>query len=155
MVVDQIRTAVRAGDLGAAVAAETGRQLAERRAALVAERARLPADLAGHTHRAQEHAQTFDAAQAECKAAAESALTDALAAAAAVERRLLEVDAELRQLERAALDFAWVRETLASFDPVWQALLPAERARLVELLVERVVVRPDRTADIEWRSVAG
>ena len=36
-----------------------------------------------------------------------------------------------------------VTETLRSFDAVWDALFPAEQARIVELLVERVNVAPD------------
>jgi len=37
-----------------------------------------------------------------------------------------------------------VREALERFDPVWDELFPAEQARIVQLLVERVEVHPDR-----------
>jgi hypothetical protein len=38
---------------------------------------------------------------------------------------------------------AEVREALLNFDPVWDELFPAERARIVQLLVERVDVHRD------------
>jgi site-specific DNA recombinase len=36
-----------------------------------------------------------------------------------------------------------VREALEGLDPLWDELLPAEQARLVQLLVERVDVQTD------------
>jgi hypothetical protein len=35
-----------------------------------------------------------------------------------------------------------VREALERLDPLWNELFPAEQARIVQLLVERVDVRP-------------
>jgi hypothetical protein len=46
-----------------------------------------------------------------------------------------------------------VRAALEQLDPLWDELFPAEQARIVRLLVERVVVGPDG-ADIQLR-VAG
>jgi DNA invertase Pin-like site-specific DNA recombinase len=46
-----------------------------------------------------------------------------------------------------------VRTALKAFDPVWNELFPAEQARIIELLVERVDVRTDRV-DIKLR-IAG
>ena len=43
-----------------------------------------------------------------------------------------------------------VREALLSFDKVWADLFPAEQSRIVQLLVDKVVVAPDR-ADIHLR----
>jgi len=40
---------------------------------------------------------------------------------------------------------AQVREALHSFDPLWTELFPAEQARIVQLLVERVDIGPDGT----------
>jgi DNA invertase Pin-like site-specific DNA recombinase len=48
---------------------------------------------------------------------------------------------------------AEVRKALEQLDPLWDELFPAEQARIVRLLVERVVVGPDG-ADIQLR-VAG
>ena len=44
-----------------------------------------------------------------------------------------------------------VREALERLDPLWNELFPAEQARIVQLLVERVDVRPDRV-DIRLRT---
>jgi site-specific DNA recombinase len=39
---------------------------------------------------------------------------------------------------------AEVRQALERLDPLWDELFPAEQARIVQLLVERVEVQPDR-----------
>ena len=49
------------------------------------------------------------------------------------------------------LDEAEVREALDRLDPLWDELFPAEQARIVQLLVERVDVSPDG-ADIRLRT---
>jgi site-specific DNA recombinase len=36
-----------------------------------------------------------------------------------------------------------VRAALLEFEPLWNELFPAEQARIVELLVERVDLQPD------------
>ena len=36
-----------------------------------------------------------------------------------------------------------VRKALAEFDALWDELFPAEQARLIQLLVERVEIKPD------------
>jgi hypothetical protein len=46
---------------------------------------------------------------------------------------------------------AEVREALERLDPLWDELFPAEQARIVQLLVERVEVSPDG-ADIRLRT---
>jgi site-specific DNA recombinase len=46
---------------------------------------------------------------------------------------------------------AEVREALNRFDPLWDELFPAEQARIVQLLVERVDVSLDG-ADIRLRT---
>ena len=44
-----------------------------------------------------------------------------------------------------------VREALNRLDPLWDELFPAEQARIVQLLVERVDIGPDG-ADIRLRT---
>ena len=44
-----------------------------------------------------------------------------------------------------------VREALHRLDPLWDELFPAEQARIVQLLVERVDISPDG-ADIRLRT---
>jgi site-specific DNA recombinase len=46
---------------------------------------------------------------------------------------------------------AEVREALERFDPIWDELIPAEQARIVQLLVERVDVSLDGV-DIRLRT---
>jgi hypothetical protein len=36
-----------------------------------------------------------------------------------------------------------VRDALLEFEPIWNELFPAEQARIVELLVERINLKPD------------
>jgi hypothetical protein len=45
---------------------------------------------------------------------------------------------------------AVVRQALQAFDPLWNELFPVEQARIIELLVERVDIRPD-SVDIKLR----
>ena len=52
--------------------------------------------------------------------------------------------------EAPDLTEAEVREALERLDPLWDELFPAEQARIVRLLVERVDVGPDG-ADIRLR----
>jgi len=47
-----------------------------------------------------------------------------------------------------------VRDALQRLDPLWDELFPAEQARIVQLLVERVDVSPDG-ADIRLRTEGG
>ena len=49
------------------------------------------------------------------------------------------------------LNEADVREALERLDPIWDELFPAEQARIVQLLVERVDISPDG-ADIKLRT---
>jgi hypothetical protein len=57
-----------------------------------------------------------------------------------------------KQLKRtdSSLVERQVRDALLSFDKVWADLFPAEQTRIVQLLIERVVVSPDR-ADVHLR----
>jgi site-specific DNA recombinase len=45
--------------------------------------------------------------------------------------------------EGAELSEATVRETLERLDPLWAQLFPAEQARIVQLLVQRIDLKPD------------
>jgi DNA invertase Pin-like site-specific DNA recombinase len=52
-------------------------------------------------------------------------------------------DALRRQAGDRRITESEVLEALRSFDAVWEALFPAEQARIVQLLVERIDVAPD------------
>jgi site-specific DNA recombinase len=55
------------------------------------------------------------------------------------EQRHAEVQGELAEVEQQRVDERDVAAALAAFGPAWDALVPREQARLVALLVERVV----------------
>ena len=50
-----------------------------------------------------------------------------------------EVRAEVLRLKKQLVDESEVKAGLAAFDPVWKSLSPGERARLLHLLIEKVV----------------
>ena len=54
-------------------------------------------------------------------------------------------------LQRPDIGEAAAIQTLQSIDPVWNELFPAEQARIVQTLVERITVRPDGIS-IKWKS---
>jgi site-specific DNA recombinase len=54
------------------------------------------------------------------------------------ERRLTEISLEIRRLRNRVVDKNDVATALNAFEPVWEALSPRERARVLGLLVERV-----------------
>ncbi|HYH66546.1 MAG TPA: hypothetical protein VD866_17765 [Urbifossiella sp.] len=53
--------------------------------------------------------------------------------------RAAAIAAQMREVKAAAVSEADAAAALAGFDPVWAALAPAERARVIGLLVEKVV----------------
>ena len=55
-----------------------------------------------------------------------------------VEGRVKKVRDQVHEVHRRLIDEDEAGATLALFDPVWQALTPAEQVRVVHLLVERV-----------------
>jgi len=55
-----------------------------------------------------------------------------------LEQTKRELDKRLKQMEATALDEAELIEKLQNFSPVWDALKPYERERLIQLLVETV-----------------
>ena len=59
----------------------------------------------------------------------------------AQEERLQEVLAELGSLETASVNEEDLRQALGLFEPVWDALLPHERVRILHLLLEKVDYR--------------
>src|SRR5262249_14005846 len=65
-------------------------------------------------------------------------LTELRERMAGVETRLNLVKDQAAAIRREQIDEADSAATLAAFDPLWAALTPAERARVVQLLVERV-----------------
>ncbi len=55
-----------------------------------------------------------------------------------IDRRLAEIREELLALDRTIIDPDQAREALGMFDPVWDALEPRERERLLRLVIEKI-----------------
>jgi site-specific DNA recombinase len=55
-----------------------------------------------------------------------------------IEARLVEVGEELAVLQGASVDRRDLAKALALFDEVWSCLFPAERERIIALLIERI-----------------
>jgi site-specific DNA recombinase len=53
---------------------------------------------------------------------------------------LQKAKADLAALKRTTIDEVELRQAIASFDGVWQHLFPAERQRILGLLIERITV---------------
>jgi tagatose-1,6-bisphosphate aldolase non-catalytic subunit AgaZ/GatZ len=49
----------------------------------------------------------------------------------------------IRGLDKHPLDEIQVRDALNQLDPIWDELFPAEQSRIVQMLIERVVVNPN------------
>jgi site-specific DNA recombinase len=69
----------------------------------------------------------------------------------AQEQALSEVGEEVRRLEEDGFSERDVVDALCALGPIWEHLFPDEQARIVQLLVERVDVYPDR-AEVRIRA---
>lgn len=54
------------------------------------------------------------------------------------ERRLTEIREELTSLEKQVIDERDLKKALSLFDPIWHELYPKEKARIMQLLIERI-----------------
>lgn len=59
------------------------------------------------------------------------------------QNRLAEIDHLLRGLRKHVIVESQVADALRQLDPLWDELFPAEQARIVQLLIERVVLNED------------
>jgi hypothetical protein len=59
------------------------------------------------------------------------------------QNRLAEIDHLLRGLRKQVIEESTVADALRQLDPLWDELFPAEQARIVQLLIERVVLNED------------
>jgi len=59
-------------------------------------------------------------------------------AVARIDQRLSEIQTELDAINHTTIDKTDVTEALNAFGPVWEELYPAEKTRIVNLLIERV-----------------
>ncbi len=68
-----------------------------------------------------------------------------------INQRLAEIDATVAALQNNPLSEQAVAASLANLDQVWDELFPVEQARIMKLLVDKVIVHEDR-AEVLMRS---
>ena len=68
-----------------------------------------------------------------------------------VEKRIAEIDAIVASLQASPLSEQMVSEALSNLDQVWEELFPAEQARIVGLLIDKVIVN-ENDAEVLMRS---
>jgi site-specific DNA recombinase len=128
-VLEQVRSIGRDRRLLAEVVARADAQAKSRAAELGAERRSLKNELARLSR---------ETGSLSAQPRSADRLAELLERVRIVEARASELDAELEAQRATTIDGTGTAASLASFDPVWEALAPRERARLVQLLVERV-----------------
>ncbi len=145
-VVARIREIGRDPRLVAEVVRQAKLQLDEHRKELEAEQRQLGKDLkrerASLRRLAAGHHRNGDAAGIAARLAAIQERIET------VERRLVTVARDLEAAKHQAIDERRVAAALSTFDSVWDALVPAERARVLGLLMERVAY-DGRTGGLE------
>jgi hypothetical protein len=87
-------------------------------------------------------------------AKADEQLAEVEARHAEVEARHAEVQRDLLAIRNGAVDPEELRIALSDLEPIWTELFPRERARLLELLLERVVLDA-REGEVEIAFRAG
>ncbi len=68
-----------------------------------------------------------------------------------INERIAEIDATVAEMQASPLSEQQVANALNNLDAVWDELFPGEQARIVSLLVERVVVG-ETGAEVVMRS---
>jgi len=134
-VVDKIRGVGRDPGLVARTADEARKQLAVRTVELESEAKQLRVDLEkAHT----DLRNTLKTVPRNGGAERAQGVGDREETIRALEDRLRAVEEQTTALEGQHIDPADLRTALAAFDPVWSHLEPAEQARVMQLLIERI-----------------
>ncbi len=137
LVVDRIRSIVSDPRLVAEVVRQAKAQLDQHRKALEAEQRQLGKDLkrerASLRRLAAGHSRNGDASGTTARLATIQERIET------VERRLVTVARDLEAAKQQVLDERQVAAALSEFDAVWSVLVPVEQARILGLLVTRLV----------------
>ncbi len=136
-VVDHIKAVGRDPSVVLATREEARRHLAAKEPALTKEAAALRAEVAQHREEIRRLVDLV-ASGDEVAEAARGPLAELQDILNKKEARLQESRAELAALKNAVVDEDELRKALALFDPVWEALYPPERRRVLHLLIERL-----------------
>ncbi len=136
-IVDQIRVIGQDPKLQAATLKEVHRAAREQRAALDAEEKSLRGKLDAAESEKTGLLRALAGGEAS-GAAISDRLGDLEDRTATLAVRLAEIDRERAGVDRATVDPAEWTTALNLFDPVWDVLFPAEQARIIELLIDRI-----------------
>ncbi len=115
---------------------QTRNYMVNRRDALAAEQRRLRRELSGQQLELQRVVR--DPHSSEEAGLVAARLADLQDRITSTERRLTEVLDETQRLQAELIDEGDIARALAGFDPVWESLSLRERARLLQLLIERI-----------------
>ena len=140
LVVEQIKAIGKDPSVVAATLTAAQQELQAKRPALEEERDATKADLHKKHREVGRLVQLVGSGDSVAEAVAPR-LADLQESIGAQEQRLQEVLAELGSLETASVNEEDLRKALGLFDPVWDALLPHERVRILHLLLETVDYR--------------
>jgi site-specific DNA recombinase len=136
-VVDQIRRLASDPDLAEQVFAETVRQQKVQKRRLKAEQKRLQRE---RQQKGEEIKRLVSAIGASKEPLA--SLTDRLreleVVVGRIDQRFVEIRGELESIGQEPIDKEDVSAALLLFDPIWEELYPAEKSRIVNLLIGRV-----------------
>ena len=133
-VFDQIRAIGRDPSVVAETLAEAQSQTDERLLALERERRHVTRDYS----KANAEVVRLAGTPHDANGATTDKLADAQDRIRAAEKRLTEIQEEMIEAKSQVVDERDLRETLGKFDPIWDALSPNERAKVIQLLIERI-----------------
>ena len=150
IVVEQIKAIGKDPSVVAATLATAQQELQAKRPALVEERDAARADLRKKRQEVNRLVGLVGSGDSVAEAVAPR-LADLQETIRVQEERLREVLAELGGMEAASVDEDDLREALGLFEPIWDALLPWERVRILNLLLEKVDYR-DGKLGLTFRS---
>ncbi|MBN2069583.1 MAG: recombinase family protein [Opitutales bacterium] len=129
-VVDKIRSLGKDPKLQEAVLDEVVHDLDRRKNTLEADRSKLFKSLTKLSSDIRESAQCEDT----------SRLRYLREQSAQMEERLNVISEELRQIDSDRLNSSLVLEAMNNFDPCWDQMVPRERCRLLELIIEKILI---------------
>jgi site-specific DNA recombinase len=143
-VIDQLRAVTADGALAREVTERVEARAAKHRASAGTERRELSVAIGRVGDDLRGMADALATTQGTARRLLELRADDLAQDLARHEQRLAALDATTAALAQRAVDAGWVAGMLQSFDAVWDAMTPHNRARLVCAVVDRVEVDEDR-----------
>jgi len=145
LVVEQIRKLANDPDMVDRVFTEAEKQRKAKIPRLKAEQKRLQRERQHKQERIKELVAAIGKSSESISSLTES-LHELESAAARIDQRLTEIQTELAAINHTTIDRDDLTAALSAFGPVWDELYPAEKTRIVNLLIERVSydVRSDK-----------